>query len=318
MLIARIQEFLNQVDSTIKIIIKDQVKAQVSKIMPKIEKYVTESLGAEVGRDDQDKDEDPSAGSDRGTKRRKSVSVHVEEPSHIVEDSGIQQDQEFVTGDNDEQPADKEVTKAIWFKKPKRPPTPDPDWSKRRQVNFRPPQTWISQAALAKEPHTSFDEFNDTSFDFSAFVMNRLKFLNSTHEFDLEYLKGGDLSRRYSTSMTKTKTATYKLKWIEDLVHELWSPVMFTPEDGIMLSPDTIMRRWTTVDGKNQILRTKHSFTSHSVPMEIILWIISRGRDLMAYDNLHSSVDELAHCYVSEWLPDIAAGRIMESSAMRK
>ncbi|GKB35481.1 hypothetical protein Tco_0880423 [Tanacetum coccineum] len=137
------QEFLNQVDSTMKIIIKDQVKAQVSKIMPQIEKYVTESLGAEVlvrstnqpqtdyavaaslsefklkkilidkieanksinrsdnqknlynalvesynsdkdiitsygdvvllkrGRDDQDKDEDPSARSDRGTKRRK-------------------------------------------------------------------------------------------------------------------------------------------------------------------------------------------------------------------------------------------------------
>ncbi|GJT02929.1 hypothetical protein Tco_0824098 [Tanacetum coccineum] len=42
---------------------------------------------------------------------------------------------------------------------------------------------------------------------------------------DLEYMKGGDLSRRYSTSVTKTKAATYELKWIEDLVPELWSPV---------------------------------------------------------------------------------------------
>ncbi|GJU11110.1 hypothetical protein Tco_1133506 [Tanacetum coccineum] len=41
-------EFLKQIDSNIKAIIKDQVKAQVSKIMPKVEKYVTESLGAEV------------------------------------------------------------------------------------------------------------------------------------------------------------------------------------------------------------------------------------------------------------------------------
>ncbi|GJZ90176.1 hypothetical protein Tco_0662103, partial [Tanacetum coccineum] len=171
------QEFLNQVDSTMKTIIKDQVKAQVSKIMPKIEKYVIESLGVEVlirstnqpqmayavaaslGRDDQDKDEDPSAGSDRGTKRRKSgkdaetsndsrfkekkssstskdashhksfgKSGHVEDPSHTVEDLGMQQDQEFITGYNDEQPADKEVTKADWFKKPERPPTPNPDW----------------------------------------------------------------------------------------------------------------------------------------------------------------------------------------------
>ncbi|GKB56231.1 hypothetical protein Tco_0912417 [Tanacetum coccineum] len=55
-------------------------------------------------------------------------STHVEEPSHTVEDSSMQQDQEFITGDNDEQFTDKEVTKANWFKKPERPPTPDPDW----------------------------------------------------------------------------------------------------------------------------------------------------------------------------------------------
>ncbi|GJX53271.1 hypothetical protein Tco_0281640 [Tanacetum coccineum] len=42
------QEFLNQIDSTMKGIIKEQVQAQVSKIMPKIEKYVTKSLGAKV------------------------------------------------------------------------------------------------------------------------------------------------------------------------------------------------------------------------------------------------------------------------------
>ncbi|GJZ92723.1 hypothetical protein Tco_0664788 [Tanacetum coccineum] len=168
---------------------------------------------------------------------------------------------------------------------------------RRKSIDFRPPQTWISQVAHAEEPPTSFDELNDTSFDFSAFVLNRLKIPNLTQEilvgpafnllkgtcksiteleyhleecskatterldwhnpenkpypFDLrkpllliqdhrgrqiipndyfinkylEYLKGGDLSRRYSTSVTKTKAATYDLKWIEDLVQELWSPV---------------------------------------------------------------------------------------------
>nr|GEZ33046.1 hypothetical protein [Tanacetum cinerariifolium] len=43
---AKNQEFPNQVDSTIKAIINEQ--AQVSKIMPQIKKYVTESLGAKV------------------------------------------------------------------------------------------------------------------------------------------------------------------------------------------------------------------------------------------------------------------------------
>ncbi|GKD59886.1 hypothetical protein Tco_1297395, partial [Tanacetum coccineum] len=157
--------------------------------------------------------------------------------------------------------------------------------------------TWISQVARAEEPPASFDELNDTSFDFSAFVMNQLKIPNLTQEIlvgsafnllkgtcksiteleyyfeecskatierldwhkpenklypfnlrkplsliqdhrgrqiipkdyfinnDLEYLKGGDLSRRYSTSVTNTKAATYELKWIKDLVPELWSPV---------------------------------------------------------------------------------------------
>ncbi|GKB04662.1 hypothetical protein Tco_0832857 [Tanacetum coccineum] len=46
-LVSKMKEAVD-VDSTRKTIIKDQVKAQVSKIMPKIEKYVTESLGAEV------------------------------------------------------------------------------------------------------------------------------------------------------------------------------------------------------------------------------------------------------------------------------
>ncbi|GKC13038.1 hypothetical protein Tco_1009820 [Tanacetum coccineum] len=62
------------------------------------------------------------------------------------------------------------------------PPTPDLDWSKRQHVDFRPPQIWISQVAHAKEPPTSFDEPNDTLFDFTAFVMNRLKIPNLTQE----------------------------------------------------------------------------------------------------------------------------------------
>ncbi|GKE23568.1 hypothetical protein Tco_1435080 [Tanacetum coccineum] len=138
------QDFLNSLDSNMKRIIKEQVKAKTSKIMTKVEKYVTETLRAEVlvrstnqpqtsyavasslsefelkkilmdkmeenksidgsdvqknlyrallesynsdkdllssygevltlkrGHDDQDKDEEPSAGSNRGSKRRRS------------------------------------------------------------------------------------------------------------------------------------------------------------------------------------------------------------------------------------------------------
>ncbi|GJT01808.1 hypothetical protein Tco_0822977 [Tanacetum coccineum] len=42
------QDFLNSLDSNMKRIIKEQVKAQTSKIMTKVKKYVTQTLGAEV------------------------------------------------------------------------------------------------------------------------------------------------------------------------------------------------------------------------------------------------------------------------------
>ncbi|GJW71460.1 hypothetical protein Tco_0128377 [Tanacetum coccineum] len=45
---AKNQAFLNSLDSNMQKIIKDQVKTQTSKIKSKVEKYVTESLGAEV------------------------------------------------------------------------------------------------------------------------------------------------------------------------------------------------------------------------------------------------------------------------------
>ncbi|GJZ86950.1 hypothetical protein Tco_0658560 [Tanacetum coccineum] len=45
---------------------------------------------------------------------------------------------------------------------------------------------------------------------------------------DLEYLRGGESSRKYSTSVTKTKAADYRhIKWIEDLVpNSMWSQVI--------------------------------------------------------------------------------------------
>nr|GEV20824.1 putative ribonuclease H-like domain-containing protein [Tanacetum cinerariifolium] len=228
-LASKMKEAVNVVDSTMKKIIKNQVKEKVSKIMPNIEKYVTESLEAEVlvrstnqpqrayavaaslsefelkkilidimksnksiDKSDNQKnhykalidsynsDKDilssysekkksgkdvasfkesrskekkfSSTSKDASESQHKSFgkSAYAEEPSHTVEESGMQQDQEFVTEDNVEQPVDKE--------------------------------TWITKVARTEEPPTSFDEFNDTSFNFSAFVLHRLKIPNPTQE----------------------------------------------------------------------------------------------------------------------------------------
>nr|GEX57967.1 hypothetical protein [Tanacetum cinerariifolium] len=166
-------------------------------------------------RDDKNKDQDPSAGSDRGTKRRKSSkdakssrdpkskeskstssskgssrsqhkssgkSAHAEEPIHTVGDSRVQQNQEFDTGNNDEQLDDEAASKVDWFKKPKQPLTHDPNWNNRQHVDFRQPQTWISNITRVKNPPTSFDELIDTPIDFSVFVMNWLNITNLTQE----------------------------------------------------------------------------------------------------------------------------------------
>nr|GEY20248.1 hypothetical protein [Tanacetum cinerariifolium] len=51
------------------------------------------------------------------------------------------------------------------------------------------------------------------------------EFVTRDNDEQLDDKEGRDLSRKYSTSVTKTKAATYELKWIEDLVLELRSPV---------------------------------------------------------------------------------------------
>ncbi|GJY81179.1 retrovirus-related pol polyprotein from transposon TNT 1-94 [Tanacetum coccineum] len=192
-----------------------------------------------------------SKGTSRSQHKSSGKSAHAEEQSHIVDDSGVRHNQEFDTGNNDEQPDDEAASK-------------------------------ISDIARAEKPPTSFDELMDTTIDFFVFVMNRLHITNLTQELlvgpafnllkgtckgqielecqfeecykattvrlnyhnpegkqypfdlynplllipnhrgrhvipldyfinnDLEYLKGGILSKKYSTSVTKTKAATYE------------------------------------------------------------------------------------------------------------
>ncbi|GJV53596.1 hypothetical protein Tco_1449337 [Tanacetum coccineum] len=243
-------------------IIKEQVQYEVSKIMPQIEKHITESLETEVlvrstnqpqtsyavaaslsefelkkilidkmetnksmnildiqkdlynalvesyntdkdimdsygdvvtlkrGRDEQDKDEDPSAGSNRGSKRRRSgkeaesskepthkgskstrssksasrsqpkssgKSAHAEEHGQKVDDLENQPQQEFYTGDDDVtlERESRDDDERQW--NPSSSPTPD-------------------------RTQSLFNEFLATPIDFSDFIMNRLKIDNLTQE----------------------------------------------------------------------------------------------------------------------------------------
>ncbi|GKA14858.1 ribonuclease H-like domain-containing protein [Tanacetum coccineum] len=271
-----------------------------------------------------DDDQEPSAGTDRGSKRRRSgkepestsapretttttagktttgskthkqsasQSALVEETMQTTYVFEAPAHQEFETGIHDEQAEEEVQHLPDWFQQPKRLPSPDHAWNKFVPAVHGSVQPWLSNLTRRQDPRESFDELVDTTFNFSAFVMNRLNVKTLTpellagptfelmkgtckslteleyfceevykattekldwinpegrqyphdlrqplplvpnsqgrhvipfHHFinnDLEYLRGGESSRKYSTSVTKTTAADYgHIKWIEDLV----------------------------------------------------------------------------------------------------
>nr|GEW02210.1 hypothetical protein [Tanacetum cinerariifolium] len=166
------------------------------------------------GRDDQDKDEDPFARSNRRLKRRRSGKeaksskeptpkdskstcsskgesisqpkslgkfAYAEEHGQKVDDLEEHSHQEFNTGDDDVIPTQETVEDTSKWNPPSSP-TPDCEWHKTKIVDKRPSQLWISQLAQATGTQSSFNKFLATPIYFFAFIMNRLKIDNMTQE----------------------------------------------------------------------------------------------------------------------------------------
>ncbi|GKD48881.1 hypothetical protein Tco_1277857 [Tanacetum coccineum] len=243
---AKNEDFINKLDDNIKKIIKDQlkesVKAQVSKILPKVEKNVNEQLEVEVlTRLSNESKTSHAIAANLSELELKNIFIDMmeKEPMHTIKDLEEPAHQEFVTGDTEDKP-DEETSQL--------------------------PDCTLAQKEDTRE---SFNELMDTPLDFSAFVMNRLKvdtltpellagptfelmkgsrksLVNNIHMIcashyhclqvipfdrfinnDFEYLSGGVSSRTYITSVTKTKATDYgHIKWIKDLVPNImWSQV---------------------------------------------------------------------------------------------
>ncbi|GKB99759.1 hypothetical protein Tco_0985896, partial [Tanacetum coccineum] len=91
-------EFLKQIDLNIKAIIKNQVKAQVSKIMPKVEKYITESLGAEVLARSSNQPQTSYAARKRSGKEESSKEATQKESKSISSSKGASRSQPKSSG----------------------------------------------------------------------------------------------------------------------------------------------------------------------------------------------------------------------------
>nr|GEU70263.1 hypothetical protein [Tanacetum cinerariifolium] len=68
----------------------------------------------------------------------------------------------------DEQPDVEAAPKHDWFKKPTRPPTPDPEWIQSKS-------TWLNDLANEENLPLTYNDLMSTPIDFSTFAMNRLK-----------------------------------------------------------------------------------------------------------------------------------------------
>nr|GEV89639.1 hypothetical protein [Tanacetum cinerariifolium] len=238
-------EFLKTIDENMQNIIKEkvkeQVKVQVSKILPRIEQTMNEKLEADVltrsshssktsyvvaanlsemelkkilikktegnksiqcsdeqrnlykalrhRDDDADKDEEPFARPDRGSKRRKK-GKEPESASAPME-TATRSAGRLTQGTKSRQASAKEVYKAI---------TDQLDWVNPEGEQY--PHNLIKPLPLIPNNR------GRRVIPFEHFINN-----------DLEYLRGGASSRKYTTSITKTKAADYgHIKWIEDLV----------------------------------------------------------------------------------------------------
>nr|GEZ41153.1 hypothetical protein [Tanacetum cinerariifolium] len=195
--------------------------------------------------DDSDKDKEPSARSDRGSKIRREgkepesacapkekatrkepmqTTFEMEEPSHL----------EFETG-ADDQPIVEPSQHPKWFSQQKKPQTPDHDWNKTLPATHGSIQPWISKLAKQYDSRSSFNELMDTPVDFSAFLMNCLKVDTLTLELlagpTYELMKGSCKSLvEFEFFLEEVyKATTNQLDWVnpegQQYPHNLLNPL---------------------------------------------------------------------------------------------
>nr|GEZ54354.1 hypothetical protein [Tanacetum cinerariifolium] len=231
------EEFLKTVDENMQKIIKkqvkEQVKVQVSKILPRIEQAVNEQLEAKVltrsshssktsyrrRDDDDDKDKEPSIEPDRGSKRRRE-GKELESASDLTE-TATRSAGRSTQGSRSRQALVDTLTLELLA---------GPTYE---LMNGSCKSLVELEYHLEEVFKATTDQLDWINLEGQQYLHNLLKplplipnnrgrrvipfvhFINN----DLEYLRRGTSSRKYTTSITKSKAADYgHIKWIKDLV----------------------------------------------------------------------------------------------------
>ncbi|GJZ46614.1 hypothetical protein Tco_0594210 [Tanacetum coccineum] len=245
-------------------------------------------------RDDKVKDQDPSAGSDRGTKRRKSSkeaesykdsrskeknssstskdasysqhkpsgkSAHAEEPSHTIDDSGVQQNQDFNTElEYHLEECSKATTERL-------------DWHN--------PEGKLYPFDLSK-PLPLIPDHQDRQ------VIHQDFFINN----NLEYLKGGDLSR---CPMKKLSNLTIDERYDFNVALRMFTRhiVIQRRVEDLQLAVESYQKKLnlTKPDSYRSDVRNRTTYTSYSDPHEMIYVDQFDRKRMMRTDELYKFSD---------------------------
>ncbi|GKE15437.1 hypothetical protein Tco_1423014 [Tanacetum coccineum] len=142
-----------------------------------------------------------------------------------------------------------------WFKKPKIPPNPDPEWNTGKTVDDGPTQNWLSISDLTKADLVgpvynllkgTCKSYVELEYNMEEFESRNCLIIPADYFFnnDLAYLQGGSTDRTYTTSLTKTKASKYDLKGIEDMVPTLWSHIKVVYDKHALLVTIVKVNKW--------------------------------------------------------------------------
>ncbi|GJY57363.1 hypothetical protein Tco_0456478 [Tanacetum coccineum] len=179
-------------------------------------------------RDGADDDQEPSAGTDRGSKRRRSGKepASTSAPSETGEERQPRQQERlphlayrFETVVHDEQAEEEVQHLPDWFQQPTRLPSPDHAWNKSVPAVHESVQPWLSNLAQ-QDPRESFDELTDSTLTSPLFLT------------ELEYF-----------CKEVYKATTERLDWINlegrQYPHDLRQPLPLVPN-----SQDLVANQW--------------------------------------------------------------------------
>nr|GEV07955.1 hypothetical protein [Tanacetum cinerariifolium] len=190
------EEFMNFLPASLTDRITEQVRSQLPQILPEevsnfaspvIEKMIEELLNqvnlAKRSRDDKDKDEGPTAGSDRRLKKRKTSKDAEPTISLKTKDSSSR-------SSNDTKSQPKSSRKSVYAEEPEfevgDTDTPqDQEGNQGKTPQKGPTQNWLKTlvaSTSAGKSSKEFDELMRTPIDFSSYILNGLKIENLTQE----------------------------------------------------------------------------------------------------------------------------------------